>query len=165
MNVMRNRVLLFGLFLGMVAIDQWVKQWVRDAIPINGSVGGKPWPGIFEITLTYNQGIAFGMLKGSGLLMTPIAVIMAGAAIWYSLKSTKEGPLVHTAMGLVAAGAIGNMIDRLWLGHVTDMFWFRLIDFPVFNVADACITVATVMLIFVWGIAGKKVQESTSVQN
>jgi signal peptidase II len=158
----RNRILLFGLFIGMVAVDQWVKQWVRGAIPINGSVGGKPWPGIFEITLTYNQGIAFGMLKGSGLLMTPIAVIMAGAAIWYSLKSSHEGPLVHTAMGLVAAGAIGNMIDRIWLGHVTDMFWFRLIDFPVFNVADACITIATILLIYAWGIAGNRSKPAAS---
>lgn len=165
MRGMKNRFLLFGLFLSMVGIDQWVKHWVREAIPINGSVGGKPWPGVFEITLTYNQGIAFGMLKGFGLFMTPIAVIMAGAAIWYSLKSINESPWVHAAMGLVAAGAIGNMIDRIWLGHVTDMFWFRLIDFPVFNVADACITVATVMLIFVWGIAGKTVKEVTPAQN
>lgn len=49
-------------------------------------------------------------------------------------------------LGMLAAGAIGNLIDRLWMGKVTDMFWFRLINFPVFNVADACITVSAILL-------------------
>jgi signal peptidase II len=47
---------------------------------------------------------------------------------------------------MIGAGAIGNLIDRLAFGQVTDMFWFRAIDFPVFNVADACITVGVILL-------------------
>jgi signal peptidase II len=47
----------------------------------------------------------------------------------------------------LAAGAIGNLIDRLWMQKVTDMFWFRPINFPVFNIADSCITVAAIILV------------------
>ena len=53
-------------------------------------------------------------------------------------------------MGLLASGAIGNLYDRIVNGRVTDMFYFRSINFPVFNVADSCITVATILLILMW---------------
>ena len=112
--------------------------------------GGKPWPGIFELTLTYNQGIAFGMFDGHGKFLSPIAIIIAAGATWYSLKHPDESWPSHLAMGLIGAGSIGNLIDRVWLGKVTDMFWFRLINFPVFNVADSCITVAVCILIIIW---------------
>jgi len=54
--------------------------------------------------------------------------------------------LPHVALALVASGAVGNLIDRVWKQKVTDMFWFRAIDFPVFNIADACISVGVVLL-------------------
>ncbi|CAN5378496.1 signal peptidase II [soil metagenome] len=145
----RFKLFLFVFGLG-VAIDQLVKIWTRDAMPIGGSVHGLPWPGVFELTLTYNKGIAFGMMQGSGVFMTPVAVAIAVGAGWYSYTHLQENDWAHTAMGLLAAGAIGNLYDRLIHGRVTDMFWFRLIDFPVFNIADACITVATVLLMAVW---------------
>lgn len=144
----------FGLFLsvlvGTLVLDQAVKAWVRHTIPPHGSIHGLPIPGIFEITLTYNEGIAFGLFQGAAVFMTPIAVAIAAAAGWYSLNHPKEGAMTHVAMGLLASGALGNLYDRLFHRRVTDMFWIRAIDFPVFNVADACITVATVLLILGW---------------
>lgn len=134
----------------MLVIDQAVKAWARGAMNPRGSFGGKPWPGVFELTLTFNQGIAFGMFDGRGKFLSPIAMIIAGGATWYSFRHREEGWLSHLAMGLITAGAIGNLIDRLWRGEVTDMFWFRLINFPVFNVADSCITVAVALLIIIW---------------
>lgn len=136
----------------MLVVDQAVKEWVRVAIPhIGGSLDGKPFPGIFEVTLTYNKGIAFGLFKGRANLMTPIAILIAGGAAYYSARNRQEGVLTHIAMGLLASGALGNLYDRLFDSRgVTDMFWFRAIDFPVFNVADACITVATILLIGIW---------------
>jgi signal peptidase II len=135
----------------MLAADQLVKGWVRSAILIHGSLGGKPFPGFFELTLTYNSGIAFGLLRGKATLMTPIAIAIAGGASWYSWKHPMERPITHVAMGLLASGALGNLSDRLFDPRgVTDMFWFRAIDFPVFNVADSCITVATVLLVVSW---------------
>jgi signal peptidase II len=136
----------------MFAADQAVKMWARTAIPnTHGQLPGAwPWPGVFEVTLTYNEGIAFGLFKGMAIMMTPIAVAIAGGAGWYSLRHPQEGYLTHVAMGLLASGALGNLYDRLVHKQVTDMFWFRAIDFPVFNVADACITVATILLIITW---------------
>ncbi|HUG09506.1 MAG TPA: signal peptidase II, partial [Opitutaceae bacterium] len=75
-----------------------------------------------------------------------IAAVIAIGAAWYSLKHRHEPRSTHVTMALLCAGALGNLIDRIALGKVTDMFWFRAIDFPVFNVADVCITVAGVML-------------------
>ncbi len=144
----------FPLFLVVLVItlilDQVVKAWVRGAIPPHGSMGGMPSPGVFEITLTYNEGIAFGFFQGAALFMTPVAIAIAAGATWYSLRHPNEGLVSHLSMGLLASGALGNLYDRLVFGRVTDMFWFRAIDFPVFNVADACITVATILLIYTW---------------
>ena len=146
-----KRFSLFVVVLILTLIlDQAVKEWVRNAIVPHGSLGGLPFPGFFEITLTYNQGIAFGLFQGAARMMTPVAIAIAGGATWYSLKHGHEGPLSHVAMGLLASGALGNLYDRIRFGKVTDMFWFRAINFPVFNVADACITVATILLIFTW---------------
>ena len=133
-----------------LVLDQVVKAWVRGAIPPQGTLSGRPFPGFFEITLTYNEGIAFGLAQGSAVYMTPVAVVIAVGAGIYSFRHPKEGVTSHLAMGLLASGALGNLYDRLKFGKVTDMFWFRAIDFPVFNVADSCITIATILLILTW---------------
>jgi len=134
----------------MLAVDQMVKVWVRGAIPVHGSIRGLPIPGVFEITLQYNEGIAFGFFAGKGILLSPVAVVIACGASWYSFKHPKESMLTHVAMGLLASGAVGNLYDRIVNGRVTDMFYFRSINFPVFNVADSCITIATILLILMW---------------
>lgn len=131
----------------MLVLDQAVKAWARGA---EGQFGGRPWPGVFELTLTYNEGIAFGKLQGYGEFLTPVALIIAGFAVRYSWKHPHDGLWNHLTAALLASGAIGNMIDRLWLGKVTDMFWIRAINFPVFNIADVCISIAAGMLIITW---------------
>jgi signal peptidase II len=144
-----NRFAVYSaIFFATLALDQWSKAAVRDAIPVSGSLGGKPWPGVFEITLTYNEGIAFGMLQGAGVFMSPIAVIIAGltASLSWRAPQAKVWPY-HAMLALFASGALGNMIDRIRDGKVTDMFWFRAINFPVFNVADVCISIATLLLL------------------
>ncbi len=133
--------------VALVALDQGVKAWSRaKADGVEGYVFNALWPGIFELKLAYNRGIAFGMFQGGGVFFAPVALIIAGAAAWYAMKTPTNQKLAHFTLGMLAAGAIGNLIDRIWLGKVTDMFWFRLINFPVFNVADACITVSAVLL-------------------
>ena len=134
----------------MLIVDQMVKTWVRGAIPQHGSIHGLPFPGVFEITLQYNEGIAFGFLAGKGILLSPVAVAIACGSGWYSFHHPKDSNLTHISMGLLASGALGNLYDRIVNGRVTDMFYFRAIRFPVFNVADSCITVATILLILTW---------------
>ncbi len=165
MTVAKNRTWIFFAFsIGFILIDQWVKAYVRHAIPPHGALGGLPWPGVFEITLNYNEGIAFGLFQGAGVLLAPIAVAIAAASGWYSLKHPEESVVGHIAMGLLAAGALGNLIDRLVFHRVTDMFYFRPINFPVFNVADSCITVATVLLIFTWWKDAAKKEQAQKAQ-
>lgn len=146
-----RRVLFWILLVGLLALDQVVKAWSRGAAD---GVAGKTfftlWPTVFEMKLTYNEGIAFGWFQGGGIFLAPVAVAIAGAAIWYNLTHPYESRWAHASAALLASGALGNLYDRVFLHRVTDMFYFRLIDFPVFNVADACITVAAGMLIISW---------------
>lgn len=103
---------------------------------------------MFELKLVYNEGVAFGMMQGAGIYLTPVAVGIAVLAGWYSWNHGKEHTGLHVTCALLAAGSIGNLADRLAHGKVTDMFWIRAINFPVFNLADVCITVAGVLFIF-----------------
>ena len=87
------------------------------------------------------------MFQGAGLVLAPVAVAIACVAAWYSWKHPSNKPLVHLTAALLASGALGNLADRLMYGKVTDMFWIRAINFPVFNVADVCITIAGALLV------------------
>ena len=148
-----TRRLFWVVVIVAIILDQAVKVWARHVLGDNLSVlGGKPFPGFFEITLTDNKGIAFGLLQGHGVLLAPVAILMSGGAMWYSHRHPHDPALAQAAMGLLAAGALGNLFDRLAWGKVTDMFYFRAINFPVFNVADACITVAAALLIYLWTV-------------
>lgn len=133
----------------MLAIDQAVKYWCEAHLN-PGQFANWPWPGVFELQLTHNEGIAFGFFQGRGGLFTPIALLIAFGSGWYSWKHMNASGWMHTAMALLAAGALGNLYDRVRFGWVRDMFAARFINFPVFNWADACITVATIVLILVW---------------
>lgn len=148
---MSRKVLFWGLLVGGLVIDQLVKAWTRGAVNPHGGFNGLPWPGVFEITYTTNKGIAFGLFQGYGVLLAPIAVAIVVLAAIYSNRNPQESKWVHAAMALLASGALGNLYDRVAHGEVTDMFWFRAINFPVFNVADMCITFAAVILILKWG--------------
>ncbi|MCH8978915.1 MAG: signal peptidase II [Armatimonadetes bacterium] len=141
------RGLFFVLSGFALALDQTSKFWARAAAEgVEGRIFLVPWPGVFEFKLVFNEGIAFGMLRGLGVWLAPIGVIIAGGAAWYSLKHPQESRATHVTMALLAAGAVGNLIDRIAFGKVTDMLWVRAINFPVFNVADVCITAAGAML-------------------
>jgi len=156
----RRLILFWAVLVLTVILDQVVKVWVRNTLNIGESWKGGPIPGYFEITLTYNKGIAFGMFQGSALLMTPIAIIIAGIAVRSIYKNPNESRWGSVALALLASGALGNLYDRVfhWKDGVTDMFLVRLAnmtggrlnDFPVFNIADSCITVAMVMLLISW---------------
>lgn len=159
-----RRILFWVMLVLMLVVDQLVKAWARHTFGNNlNALGGAPFPGVFEFTLTFNEGIAFGLFQGRGILLTPVAIFMAGGAMFYCLRHPREHVITHIAMGLLASGALGNLYDRLFLKHVTDMFYFRLINFPVFNVADACITVSAVLLIGTWVFDAMKQRPATEV--
>ncbi|MCI6263465.1 MAG: signal peptidase II [Olsenella sp.] len=137
------------LFLAMTAVavilDQIVKAWVRSALPKTGDTA--PFiPGVLRLLHVENTGAAFSMGEGKGFFFVAIAVaifILALLAVW---KEELSVPFA-LALGAVAGGGIGNMIDRLVQGSVTDFFATQFMDFPVFNVADIFVTLGVICVL------------------
>lgn len=157
MGVRASRILFWSVFLGFLLGDQVVKLLMR--LNFREEQSRTFIPGILDLNLQYNKGIAFGQLQGYGVYLAPIAIVIAVGAAMHTYRNPKDNAWSHAAMALLASGALGNMIDRLFLGRVTDMFETRFVRFPVFNVADACITVAAGILIVKWGLEGLRSKE------
>ena len=105
-------------------------------------------PGVFELQYLENRGAAFGALQNQRWFFILIVIFVLAVLLWCFIRFPKEAhyrPLAVLAV-FIAAGAIGNMIDRLLNGYVIDFLYFSLIDFPIFNVADIYVTVAMVVL-------------------
>jgi signal peptidase II len=159
--MMKSRLPLFWIIaISTLVLDQVVKQWVRSTLSVGEFWKGGPWHGVFEFTLTYNKGIAFGMFQGSQYFMAPVAILIAGIATYnvYRQPRTSTRWMV-VALALLASGSIGNLVDRVTSDKgVTDMFLLRLSnitnqklgDFWVFNIADVCISIAMIMLAITW---------------
>lgn len=103
---------------------------------------------VFELHYLENRGAAFGMLQNQKVLFVIIAVVMLTAITYILIKipRTKHYYALEFLMVLIASGAVGNLIDRVSLGYVVDFFYFKLIDFPIFNVADIYVSVSCVLL-------------------
>lgn len=133
---------LLGLALLIVAIDQ-----VSKALVVHSLSGGRVivlFGGLVQLDYTVNSGAAFGILQARGLLFILVAVVVS-VIIVVSYRRVVAGPLVvRIALGLVLGGAIGNLIDRVRLGHVVD--FIDLGWWPVFNLADSSIVVGVVLL-------------------
>ena len=97
-------------------------------------------PGLLKLTYVRNIGAAFGLFPGRQpvFIFTSLLVLFVVAAFWRRARPT-QWPVV-IALALVTAGAVGNLIDRIVLGYVTDFFEFGFMEFPVFNVADSAIS-------------------------
>ena len=104
-------------------------------------------PGVFHLTLVHNSGVAFGLFQGYGLLVTSATMILLIGLFRTTLRSG-QGVLIPVCLGLVLGGAVGNVIDRVRFGGVVDFLDFRV--WPVFNVADSCITVGAVLLALIF---------------
>ena len=104
--------------------------------------------GFLDLTFVENRGVAFGMFSGKKWFILLLTLCIVAFLVYYFVKMprTKEYQWVRCAMVLVLAGAVGNMLDRVFRGYVVDFFYFSLIDFPIFNVADIYVVVATIGL-------------------
>lgn len=134
------------VILGLVALDQWVKAWVYNNLKGQGPV---VWiRDVFELTYVENRGAAFGMLSGWSWLfyvLTPLSLVLIGYLL-YRISREKKYWIAQIGCLMIMAGAVGNLIDRLVRGFVVDMFYFKLINFAVFNVADSYIVVGMILL-------------------
>lgn len=129
----------------IVVVDQAVKAWVRHTLALGETIA--LWPGVFHLTYTQNRGMAFSLLEGAIPLLAGAALLVSGVIIAAQRRAGNRMPLLYgLALALPLGGAIGNLIDRVWFRFVTDLFDFRLINFPVFNVADSAITIGIALL-------------------
>ena len=128
----------------LVIMDQLTKYAVRAGIPLGGT---KPFiPGILDLTYVQNTGAAFSLLRQHTWLLTLTSALVVLVMCALIVKGFFKNALGRWAAMLVLAGGMGNLIDRAVFGCVTDMLKTTFIDFPVFNVADCCITVGVPLL-------------------
>ena len=136
----------FAAALLLIILDQWTK-WLA-VIHLKGQAPFVIWDGVFELYYLENRGAAFGILQGQkAFFVVGTLLILALIVFFYHrLPETRRFHAVRFIGVLLAAGAVGNMIDRVWHSYVVDFLYFKLIDFPVFNVADCYVTVGAVLL-------------------
>jgi len=140
-------ILELFVVLALIALDQVTKYLtILHLKPLNGSI--QIVDGVFELTYVENTGAAFGMLKDGTLFLSIIVVIVIVMIIYfkYKLPRTKHYLPLHILSLFIIAGAFGNLIDRIRLHYVVDMFHFYWFEFPVFNVADIYVTCSAVLL-------------------
>jgi len=151
-RVVKDYLVLFGVGGTSIALDQWTKWLVRTNIEF-----GMQWlpdslmwlSPYARIVHWYNKGAAFGMFQNGNIVFTILAFIVIGAIIYYYPRVEAGDWTLRLAMGLQLGGAAGNLIDRLRVGQVTD--FISVGTFPVFNIADASISVGVaVLLLGVW---------------
>jgi signal peptidase II len=149
-NHWRDYLLLFGIAAVIVVLDQITKVVVRNNLTF-GEIW-VPWHWLApyaRIVNIQNSGAAFGSFQNLGDVFAILAVIVAGAIVYYFPQVPREDKLLRIALALQFSGAIGNLIDRIHQGWVTD--FVSLGPFPVFNVADLCITTGVILLILsIW---------------
>ena len=145
---LRWRFMCLGTTVAIgIALDQITKAVVRNALALNGP-GPEIIPGILRLMHVQNVGAAFSLGEGMGGAFVLLALFVVIAAVVYLYRTPLVSRVETFGLSLVCAGAIGNAIDRLLFGYVTDFLATEFIDFPIFNVADIAITVGVVVAFF-----------------
>lgn len=132
-------MLYYILSICLVGIDQLVKSWVRGNIPLGTSIPFIPY--VMDLTYTQNTGAAFSSFSGMTWLLTLVSLGASVVVVVLLARNFFPGKWGKLSLSLILAGAVGNLIDRAWLGFVTDMLETTFMEFAVFNVADICVVV------------------------
>jgi len=142
-----QNVVFFLTALLIIAADQFSKIWIRS-YPEGQAIFDA---GFFRITHIHNTGAAFGLFQGHSFALTigtlvGIAVILLFALLLYRHSPYLDNMLSRVALGLVLGGTVGNLIDRLRFGYVTDFIDFGF--WPAFNIADSAVTVGVIIFAY-----------------
>lgn len=135
----------------LIGLDQYTK-----ALAVAHLKNQQPfiiWDGVFELLYSENRGAAFGLLQGRQGFFFLIGIVVLAAAGYAMIRmpgwQEKRYHWLKICVIMITAGAVGNMIDRITQGYVVDFLYFKLINFPIFNVADIFVTTATAFLFVV----------------
>jgi len=129
------------LAVAIAVLDQLTKQIVRDTFAHGESLAVVA--GFFNLTYVRNTGAAWGMLGGQNTSLTILSIVMLAVMLIFRRSFLSDSPLHRAALGLMAGGIIGNLMDRVRLGYVTDFldFYVGPHHWPAFNVADSAICI------------------------
>lgn len=153
MNLNKRKYILFAVLAAVtVVLDQWTKILARAILkPLGHGHSKVVIDGFFNLRYSENTGVAFGMLQtmpGGRLVLTAVAVAAFGLVLYYLYKTEATQLRMHVALGFVGGGAVGNLIDRIAFGRVSDFIvWhYRDHEWPAFNIADAALVVGVALL-------------------
>jgi signal peptidase II len=160
---MKSKAIKLLLIAGsIVLLDQFTKVLVLRYMPLYHSV--TVIPGFFDLTHIQNPGGAFGFLAGSDpRLRTAVflffSLLAVGLILWFYIKAPATHPYLAAAFAMIFGGAVGNLIDRVRFGKVTDFldFYVGNLHWPAFNVADSAISIG--IMIFLLHLLFKKMPE------
>lgn len=141
-------VTAFIWFLLGVFLDQWTKYMA--VVHLKGQNSFILIPHVFELQYLENRGAAFGTFQNKQLVFVigAVIVLIVVGFLYGKLPFNKRFYPMRLCAVLVCAGAVGNLIDRIRLNYVVDFFYFSLIDFPIFNVADCYVVIACFLFAF-----------------
>jgi signal peptidase II len=150
LHVTRQGWMAYAVASAVLALDQLSKFWVLEVLDLDNRPAIEVLP-IFRLSMVWNEGVSFGLLRANSdamrWLLVAFAVAVVLVLIWWSGRQVRRLPAL--SLGLIIGGAIGNnLIDRVRFGRVADFLDFSGLHFPwVFNVADSAISVGVVLLL------------------
>ena len=149
---------LLPISLFLVALDQLTKSWVRTNLAFNELWMPFEWLAPYARVVNWqNTGAAFGIFQGMNSVFIVLAFVIIGLILIYFPLIPDDDIYFRLALSFQIAGAAGNLIDRLYRGYVTD--FISIGRFPVFNVADSCITLGVVVLLIGMWVEERKSQD------
>lgn len=154
----RQRAVLVWLAAGVIILDQTTKLIIESTLPLYQSWAPIPaLDAFFRISHVSNTGMAFGLFPAGSMLFAVAPVIVSIAILAYNYTLPSDQRHLRLALGLQLGGALGNLIDRIRIGHVTDFLDFG--PWPVFNLADLSVVTGAVVLAWYFWQDGRKQQE------
>jgi len=149
-NMPNSQLKFLWLSALIIVLDQLSKYWAVTQLPFHQTVNVMPY---FDWYLTYNRGAAFSFLADAGgwqrWFFTITTIVISVVILFWIKKLEPSERMTAIPLSLILGGAIGNLIDRIYLGHVVDyvQVWLGNYPWPAFNIADAAISVGAVILI------------------
>ena len=129
----------FLIAAALTGADQLLKHWTVTHLALGQSA--PLWPGVIQLTRLHNDGAAWSSFSGKTALLLIVTVALIAAVTVLLVKKIVRHPLGVAAGLLIWSGGVGNMIDRILLGYVVDMFDLQFMNYPIFNLADCFVVV------------------------
>ncbi len=138
-------MLWLPVLMGVItfAADRISKMYVAANMKLGQSI--PVIENIFHITFNTNDGAAFSILSGKVPFLIIVTLLIIAALIGFTIVKKPKSKIFGIAVSLIISGALGNLTDRIFFGHVVDFLEARFINFPIFNVADICVVIGAAL--------------------